>query len=104
MNKQVIVSFIEKMIVFFCIGWLFGSLLFTILEAHKNKEANYILPVQIVAIDNEKQEVLCEDEDGNLWAFNGWIQEGETIQLKMATNGTEFIYDDSVIQILIEGR
>ena len=59
----------------------------------------YALTATVVALEEYKDTVVCEDEDGNLWAFTGiekWCV-GDSVNLLMNSCGTATIYDDAVI-------
>lgn len=52
-------------------------------------------------IDKEKDLVICEDCEGELWVFEGcegW-QEGDFASLLMDTCNTENIYDDEIVEV-----
>lgn len=95
MSKKTVI--IIELILLFLLGWVIGLGIFYAWE--ENHQSNYTLPVQIVAVDENTQEITCEDENGNLWVFNGWLEEGKTIQLEMSTNKTESIYDDVIVSV-----
>ena len=61
----------------------------------------YALTTKVIEINREKDEVVCEDYNGNLWVFTGcedWMK-NDTASLLMCDNGTDIIYDDSIINM-----
>lgn len=58
----------------------------------------YALTTKVVEFDFDEDAVICEDCNGNLWAFYG-IEDwdiGDCASLVMNDNGTEIIYDDII--------
>lgn len=55
----------------------------------------------VVEINKENDEVVVEDFNGNLWAFEGcedWA-EGDICAMIMSDEGTSEIYDDTIVQV-----
>lgn len=55
----------------------------------------------VVELDRENDEVVVEDFNGNLWAFEGcedWA-EGDICAMIMNDEGTSEIYDDTIVQV-----
>lgn len=58
----------------------------------------YALATVVTAIDSTEDAIICEDCNGNVWAFYGvedW-QVGDNANLLMHDNGTKSIYDDVI--------
>lgn len=58
----------------------------------------YALATVVTATDSTEDAVICEDSNGNVWAFYGvedW-QAGDNANLLMHDNGTKSIYDDVI--------
>lgn len=55
----------------------------------------------VIELDRENDEVVVEDFNGNLWAFEGcedWV-EGDICAMIMNDEGTSEIYDDTIVQV-----
>ena len=64
-----------------------------------SSENLYPLSTVVVEISDEDDTVICEDFNGNLWAFYGvedWF-EGDICALLMDSKGTPEIYDDVIV-------
>ena len=61
---------------------------------------HYPLCGTVVEVNKENGEVVVEDFNGNLWAFEDgedWL-EGDICAMTMSDEGTSSIYDDVVVQ------
>lgn len=59
----------------------------------------------VVELDNQHDIVICEDFNGNQWAFEGiedWCI-GDIVSMIMDDMGTESIYNDTIIMVRYSG-
>lgn len=61
----------------------------------------YAKTAKIVEVNRITDTVTCEDYNGNLWEFTeceDW-EVGDIAALLMNNNGTESIYDDTIVEV-----
>ena len=77
---------------------LVGGLVFGCYTEH-----NYTKP-NCKVINATEQDILIEDLQGNLWAFEGahTFKVGDCVKMKMFDNGTEGYVDDDVIKSVVK--
>lgn len=82
------------------------SLASCLLPAKMNPPAKqYALTTKVVELDEENDVVICKDFNGNLWEFYGcedWAI-GDIASLLMSDEGTEKIYDDTILSTRYNG-
>lgn len=69
------------------------------------REDLYALTTKVTSINEETDEVECEDFNGNIWVFKGvsdWC-EGDIASLVMDSKGTKDIYDDEIVNARCSG-
>ena len=65
----------------------------------------YPMYTEVVEIDNERDAVVVEDFNGNLWEFYGAedLEVNDIIVCVMYTNLTNIIYDDVIVMTRYSG-
>jgi hypothetical protein len=60
----------------------------------------YPLIMHVTNIESETEMIICDDDYGMEWAFygNGEYKIGDTFIAIMDSNGTDEIYDDSIVE------
>lgn len=69
------------------------------------RENLYALTTKVTSVNEETDEVECEDFNGNIWVFKGvsdWC-EGDIASLIMDNKGTKDIYDDEIVNARCSG-
>ena len=77
------------------------QLLLVVCVACTESAKEYPTCATVVELDRENDEVVVEDFNGNLWAFDGcedWA-EGDICAMIMNDEGTSEIYDDTIVQV-----
>lgn len=65
----------------------------------------YALTTEVTSVNENTDEVECEDFNGNIWVFKGvsdWC-EGDIASLIMDNKGTKDIYDDEIVNTRCSG-
>lgn len=65
----------------------------------------YALTTEVTSVNENTDEVECEDFNGNVWVFKGvsdWC-EGDIASLIMDNKGTKDIYDDEIVNARCSG-
>lgn len=78
-------------------------LILTILLA---KSSFYPATMTVTALDTTSDAVICVDQTGNIWSFNGcddWTVDDQVSAI-MFDNGTNIIYDDKFVSTRYTGR
>ena len=68
------------------------------------QETPNLYTTRAIVVHIDKDLVMCEDTNGEMWCFEGadeWTEEDEIILL-MNDNSTEDIYDDEVIDVCLD--
>lgn len=82
----------------------FIVMLFCIGET-KTQESVYPMTTRVIVVDYDEDTVVCEDFNGNRWAFNGcedW-EVGDIASLLMNDKGTKIAYDDEIVDARYNG-
>lgn len=71
----------------------------------KTQESVYPMTTRVIVVDYDEDTVVCEDFNGNRWAFNGcedW-EVGDIASLLMNDKGTKIVYDDEIVDARYDG-
>lgn len=63
--------------------------------------AYYPRIMTVTDIETETEMVVCDDEEGNIWAYYGTenIKIGDKMLVIMDNKGTKEIYDDLIVEV-----
>jgi len=90
-------SFLKSMAIIGIAALLFA----TAIPKGKPKTKQYPATFRVTDFETETDSVVCVDCNGNEWMFQGiedWCV-GDCVSAIMDDNGTEIIYDDSIISV-----
>ena len=74
---------------------------FGMIKCYNNLHRLYSRVMVITEVNYNTDEVVMEDSEGFTWSFYGcedWF-EGDVVAVTMNTNGTDLIFDDSIIKV-----